>query len=318
MTQAFATVDAELLAPAEASEARDFWTLLKPGVMTLVVFSGAVGLLIAPNTSPEPLHPLLQIIAILCVALGSGAGAAFNMWYDRDIDAVMQRTQKRPLPAGRIAPDDALVLGFLMTVLSVGLMGLALNWVAASLLAFAIFFYAVIYTMLLKRRTPQNIVIGGAAGAFPPVIGWLAVNPEPAFLPWVLFAIIFLWTPPHFWALALYRNEDYRRAQVPMMPVVRGLPSTKRQMLVYTFILLPVTLLPLLSLDQGVPRSGWLYAVGASLLGLRFIQHAWMVLRSEEDKPARRMFGYSIIYLFALLGLLAVDALLVRHGFGVI
>jgi protoheme IX farnesyltransferase len=302
--------DMDLPDAIPASTAKDVLTLLKPGVMTLVVFSGVVGLYLAPGN----LHPFLQVVAIFCIALGSGAGAAFNMWYDSDIDAVMQRTQKRPIPAGRIAADDALVIGFGCALLAVGLMGLAVNWMAAGVLAFAIFFYAVIYTMWLKRNTPQNIVIGGAAGAFPPVIGWLAVNPECAVLPWVLFGVIFLWTPPHFWALALYRNSDYVQAKVPMMPVVRGLASTKRQMLAYTLVLLPVTLLPMLQLPGSAEQASWLYGVGALLLGLRFIQHAVIVLKSEDDKPARRMFGFSILYLFALLLWLACDIALQRAG----
>ena len=315
MNPAITPFDAALLeTPRPESSAKDVWSLLKPGVMTLVVFSGAVGLCLAPHGAGGTLHPILQAIAILCIALASGAGAAFNMWYDRDIDAIMQRTQNRPVPAGRIAPDDALVIGFMLSLVSIGLMGLALNWMAASVLGFAIFFYAVIYTMLLKRRTPQNIVIGGAAGAFPPVIGWLAASPDLAALPWVLFAIIFLWTPPHFWALALYRNQDYQRANVPMMPVVRGLDSTKRQMLFYALLLLPVTLLPLLPLGEATARLGYLYGAGALLLGLRFIHHAFIVLRSEDDKPARRMFGFSILYLFALLGLMGLDALLQAQG----
>ncbi len=290
--------------PAVEAGRGDYWALLKPGVMSLVVFSGAVGLWVAPGTA----HLLVSGIAILSIALGSGAGAALNMWYDRDIDAVMQRTKSRPLPAGRVAADDALVIGLFLTVGAVGLMGVSANWLAAGMLAFAIFFYAVIYTMKLKRSTPQNIVIGGAAGAFPPLIGWLAVSPDiTAPLPWVLFLIIFLWTPPHFWALALYRNADYTAAGVPMMPVVRGLESTKRQMLAYTLILLPVTLLPVWLMP-----SSFLYAIGALLLSAKFCHHAWIVLHREGDGPARKMFGYSILYLFALLGLLALDQALLR------
>ncbi len=209
--------------------------------MSLVVFTGVAGMVLAPGH----INLFQQFLTLMCISLGSGAGAAMNMWYDRDIDAIMKRTKKRPIPAGRIAPDDALAFGLFLAALSVMLMGLALNWMAAGILAFAIFFYAVVYTMWLKRSTPQNIVIGGAAGAFPPMIGWAAVTGDVSLQSLILFAIIFLWTPPHFWALALYKNEDYKRAGVPMMPVVAGALKTKWQMLLYAVALMAVTPLSL-------------------------------------------------------------------------
>lgn len=292
-------------AGSDISTVRDYITLLKPGVLLLVVFTGFTGMVLAPGH----LHPLLQAVAVLCIALGSGAGGAINMWFDRDIDAVMLRTVSRPVPAGRVAADDALAYGVVLSAVSVSLMGLAINWTAAVLLAGAIAFYVFIYTFWLKRSTPQNIVIGGAAGAFPPVIGWAATSGD-AFAPlsWVLFLIIFLWTPPHFWALALYRNSDYRRANVPMLPVVAGVETTKRHMLAYTLLLLPVTLLPYL-----MGKATWFYAVLALLLGGEFIRHAWKVLKADDDRPSKAMFGYSIFYLFAVFLALLVDKLVDNH-----
>ena len=283
--------------PAESS-LRDYLTLLKPGVMSLVVFTGAAGLWMAP----VHIHPFYQLITILCIALGSGAGAALNMWYDRDIDAIMNRTQKRPIPAGRIAADDALALGLMLSVASVGLLAL-ISLQAAAWLAFAIFFYAVVYTMLLKRHTPHNIVIGGLAGAFPALIGWVAASPEPALMPWLMVAIVFFWTPPHFWALALYRHSDYAKANVPMLPVTAGIPATKRQILMYTVLLIAVSLSPVYA------GAGPVYGISAALLGLNFLRHAVRVLRTEEPKNAMRMFGFSILYLFALFALLVADHL---------
>ena len=293
------TVTVSAGASHEAS-IKDYFTLLKPGVMTLVVFTGAVGMWMAPGS----MHPFLQVITILSIALGSGAGAAINMWFDRDIDAVMKRTANRPIPAGRIAADDALFLGLTLSGLSVGLLALAVNFVAAAWLAFAIFFYAVIYTMLLKRATPHNIVIGGAAGAFPAVIGWVASSPEPALMPWILFAIVFLWTPPHFWALAVYRHDDYKNARVPMLPVTAGIPATKKQILFYSFLLVAASLAPLYA------GSGMVYGVVASLLGANFLRHAFIVLKSDAPKDAMRMFGFSIIYLFALFAAVLADHLI--------
>lgn len=284
----------------DESSIKDYFTLLKPGVMTLVVFTGAAGMWLAPGS----LHPFLQILTVFSIALGSGGGAAINMWFDRDIDAQMKRTAKRPIPAGRIAADDALALGLMLSIASVALLGLAVSWLAAAWLAFAIFFYAVIYTMLLKRSTPQNIVIGGAAGAFPAVIGWAAVSPEPALMPWIMFAIVFLWTPPHFWALALYRHNDYRDAGVPMLPVVAGLASTKRHIVGYTLLMIAASLAPVLA------GAGWLYGTGAALLGAKFLYGAIVVLRTDEPKRAMQLFGYSILYLFILFGVLIADHLL--------
>jgi protoheme IX farnesyltransferase len=271
--------------------------------MSLVVFTGAAGMVMAPGH----LHPFYAFITVLCIALGSGAGAALNMWYDRDIDAIMTRTAKRPIPAGRIAADDALALGLMLSVLSVSMLGLAVNVLAAAWLAFAIFFYAVIYTMLLKRTTSQNIVIGGLAGALPALIGWVAVSPQPALMPWLMVAIVFCWTPPHFWALALYRHSDYAKAGVPMLPVTQGIASTKIHILIYTLLMIAVSLSPVLA------GSGLIYAVGATLLGLKFLHHALRVLRHDDPKLAMRMFGYSIAYLFALFALLLIDHMV---GFG--
>jgi heme o synthase len=284
------------------SSVKDFITLLKPGVMVLVVFTGLAGMLLAPGY----LHPMLQVVALLCIALGSGAGGAINMWFDRDIDAVMLRTVNRPIPAGRITPEDGLIFGLILAMGSVALMGIAVNWLAAGLLAGAIAFYVIIYTVWLKRRTPQNIVIGGAAGAFPPIIGWAAVSGNGlAMEAWLMFLIIFLWTPPHFWALALYRNSDYRRANVPMLPVVAGQEATKNQMLTYTLILLPVTLMP-----QFIGMATPLYTLVAFLLSGEFIRHALKVKRAQDDLPAKAMFGYSILYLFAIFLMLIVDKLI--------
>src|SRR6476469_1836827 len=229
----------EATAPARV---RDYVALLKPRVMSLVVFTGLVGLLIAP----VHIHPFEAFLAVLAIALGSGAAGAINMWYERDLDALMKRTANRPLPAGRGAPDDALGLGVLLSIFSVLLMALATNFVAHALRPAAILFYVFVYTIWLKRRTPQNIGIGGAAGAFPPMIGWAAVTGDVSAVGLALCLLIFLWTPPHFWALSLYRSEDYRRAGVPMLPVVAGARETKRQMLIYTFVLLPVALVPTL------------------------------------------------------------------------
>ena len=276
----------------------DLLGLLKPRVMSLVVFTGAVGLVLAPGA----LHPVLGAVAILCIAVGAGASVAINMWYDRDIDALMARTRARPLPSGRVAPETALGFGVSLAVGSVAVMGLAINWLAAALLAFTIFFYVVIYTMWLKRRTPQNIVIGGAAGAFPPMIGWAAMSGtiEPAAI--VLFGIIFLWTPPHFWALALFRQGDYRAAGVPMLPVVAGAPATRRHIMGYALALMPLSLAPC-----AIGLSGAVYGAGALVLGAGFVLGALRVLRDTGSASARSLFSYSILYLFLLFVLLVVD-----------
>lgn len=280
----------------------DFVALLKPRVMTLVVFTGAAGMIVAPGA----LHPILALTAILCIAVGSGAAGAINMWYDRDIDAIMSRTRNRPIPSGRVHPESALAFGVLLATISVFTMGLATNWMAASLLAGAIVFYVLIYTVWLKRRTPQNIVIGGASGAFPPLIGWAAVTGDVTIAPFLLFMIIFTWTPPHFWALALYRRGDYADAGVPMLPVVVGNAAAKRQMLAYTIALFPIALAPVAFSVGGV-----LYLAGAAVLGILFILCACQVMMEKAEganqPAARRMFGYSIFYLFALFALLIID-----------
>jgi protoheme IX farnesyltransferase len=282
----------------EGASVRDYVELLKPRVMSLVVFSGFVGLMAAPGT----IHPLIGFVAILCIAVSAGGSAAVNMWYDRDIDAIMTRTRRRPLPQGRIEPQAALEFGTTLIFASVLLMALAVNVLAAVLLAGASAFYIFVYTIWLKRRTPSNIVIGGAAGAFPPVIGWVAVTGHIGLPALILFGIIFFWTPPHFWALALYRNDDYRAAGVPMLPVTAGAKRTKIEMLIYTLILFPLSLTPALT---GI--AGPVYLTGAAVLGALFIFCAVRVLFDQTHKSARQMFGYSIIYLTLLFSLLLVE-----------
>ena len=282
---------------ASSAGVADFFELLKPRVMTLVVFTGVAGVVLAPGH----LHPFLAFVAVLCIAIGAGAAGAINMWYERDIDAIMSRTQNRPLPQGRVNPDEAVSFGVVLTILSVGLMGLALNWTAAALLAFASFFYVFIYTIWLKRRTPQNIVIGGAAGAFPPMIGWAAVTGHVSIESIVLFTIIFLWTPPHFWALALYKNADYKKAGIPMLPVVAGERVTRQQILFYTLILTPFILAPYF-----MHIVGMIYLAGAVALHALFILSAIRVWRDTTFKFAKIMFGYSIFYLFGLFALMMI------------
>lgn len=272
---------------------RDYFILLKPKVMSLVVFTGFAGMVIAPGF--ENLHPFLAVIAMLSLALGAGAAGAINMWYDRDIDAVMNRTKDRPVPSGKIEPAEALAFGVVMSLAAILLMGLALGWVAGGLLAFANLFYVVIYTIWLKRSTPQNIVIGGAAGAFPPMIGWAAVTGDVTLMPVLLFAIIFFWTPPHFWALSLFANEDYKRANIPMLPVVAGERATKIQMLIYTLILIPLTVAPVF-----FGLASLTYGLIAGVLGGLFLLSCVRVLLNNDLKHAKIMFGYSVFYLFAL------------------
>lgn len=276
----------------------DFLSLLKPRVMSLVCFTGIVGLLLAPGD----IHPVIAFTALLCIAVGAGASGAINMWCDRDIDAVMQRTRNRPIPAGRVTPKNALGFGVTLAIASVALMGLAVNMVAAGLLAATIGFYVFVYSLWLKRRTPQNIVIGGAAGALPPVIGWAAVTGAVDILPIMLFMIIFMWTPPHFWALALFRSGDYAAAGVPMLPVVAGREETRRQILLYSLVLVPLTLIPSL-----IDLSGVIYGIGAAMLGGEFLRRAWAVARIGTDRQAMSLFGYSIAYLFLLFVLLLAD-----------
>jgi len=276
----------------------DYVEILKPRVMSLVTFTGLVGLVVAPGH----FHPVLAGVAVLCIAVGAGAAGAINMWYERDIDALMRRTAGRPLPAGRMMPGEALGFGGVLATGAVLVMGLAANWVAAELLALTIGFYVFVYTIWLKRRTPQNIVIGGAAGAFPPIIGWAAVTGDIGWGAIALFAIIFFWTPPHFWALSLYRSGDYATAGVPMLPVVAGPRQTKRQMLLYTLLLWPVTAAPWL---LGV--AGSLYGAGAVLLNGVFTGVAIQVWRDSGERSARRMFALSLLYLFLIFSLLLLD-----------
>jgi protoheme IX farnesyltransferase len=275
----------------------DYLALLKPRVMSLVVFTALVGLVLAPGS----LHPLVALAALACIAVGAGASGAINMWYDADIDGQMLRTCDRPIPRGHVRPGAALVFGTVLAFASVLAMAALVNLPSAGLLALTIAFYVFIYTMWLKRRTPQNIVIGGAAGAFPPMIGWAAASGDVSLAAITLFAIIFFWTPPHFWALALYRADDYRNVGVPMLPVVAGKAATRRQILIYSLILFPVTLSPV---ALGV--CGLAYGLGAAFFGLLFLAFAYRVWRAGDgdDKPARRLFGYSIFYLFALFAVM--------------
>ena len=297
LSEAPATAAIRLATNAGAGVA-DYVEILKPRVVSLVVFTGFVGLVLAPGH----IHPVLAAVAVLCIAVGAGASGAINMWYERDIDALMQRTQGRPLPAGRMMPGEALGFGVVLAIGAVLILGLGVNWVAAELLALTIGFYVFVYTIWLKRRTPQNIVIGGAAGAFPPMIGWAAVSGDIGWGAIALFAIIFFWTPPHFWALSLYRAGDYAVAGVPMLPVTAGPRETKRQMLLYTLVLWPVTAAPWL---LGV--AGGLYGGGSVLLNAVFTGAAIQVLRDDGDRSARRMFAFSLLYLFLIFSLLLVD-----------
>lgn len=278
----------------------DYFALLKPRVMSLVVFSAFAGMWVAPGFGDT--NPLLIATAVLCIALNAGAAGAINMWYDRDIDSVMKRTRTRPIPTGRIPGEEALSFGIVLSVLSVMMMGISLNWTAAALLAAANAFYVFVYTIWLKRRTPHNIVIGGAAGAFPPMIGWAAITGDISLYSLILFAMIFLWTPPHFWALSLFANDDYKRAGIPMLPCVAGERATKIQMLVYTLILLPVCMLPFLMGDAGMT-----YGIAAFTLNAFFIFTAVRVLQDSTLKSAKLMFGYSVFYLFAIFLALMID-----------
>ena len=280
----------------------DFLALMKPRVMSLVVFTALTGLVLAPGA----MHPALAAIALICIAVGAGASGALNMWFDADIDACMQRTASRPIPRGLVTADEALTFGVVLAIGSVVTLGVLVNWVAAALLALTIAFYLFIYTMWLKRRTPQNIVIGGAAGAFPPMIGWAAVTSSVSLESVVLFLIIFMWTPPHFWALALYRSRDYERAGVPMLPVVAGPDETRKQIVIYAALLVPLTLMPSL-----MGFGGPFYTLTAILLGALFLALALNVYRVREgragDRAAKQLFGFSILYLFGLFAALLVE-----------
>lgn len=309
-------------APRTALPARwqDYLQLMKPRVMSLVVFTAITGLVCAN----APIHPVLGAVAVLCIAVGAGASGALNMWFDADIDSKMRRTRGRPVPAGRVQGADALALGIVLSLFSVMLLGMAVNWLAAGLLAFTIFFYAVVYTMWLKRSTPQNIVIGGLAGALPPVIGWAAATGTAPLNAWLLCAIIFMWTPAHFWALALYTSEDYEKAGVPMMPVTAGAASTRKQILVYSLLFVPVCLAPVFTGLGGIA-----YLAVAGLGGLMFLVLAWRVFRSragdthtderKDDglydvkasvKDARNLFAFSILYLTLLFATLLAEHLM--------
>jgi protoheme IX farnesyltransferase len=285
---------------------RDFVALTKPRVMALVVFTGLAGLLAAPGS----IHPVLGFTAVLCVALAGGAAGALNQWYESDIDALMKRTADRPLPAGRMDRQSALHFGVVLGSLSVLLMGLAVNWLAGAILAVSILFYVLVYTVWLKRRTPQNIVIGGAAGAFPPLIGWTAVTGDVSLLPLLLFTIIFLWTPPHFWALSLFVRSDYAAAGVPMLPVVAGAAVTRRQIAIYSVLMMLAAVSP-----WPLGLTGPVYGIAAVLLSTAFIVLSLQVLANRATEPAamkpeKRLFAFSILYLFALFAALVADRLL--------
>jgi heme o synthase len=289
----------------------DYLALMKPRVMSLVVFTALVGLVVAPVY----VHPVIGFAALVCIAAGAGAAGALNMWYEADIDAVMTRTAGRPIPRGRIAPGEALGFGMTLAGFAVLVMGVLVSWVAAALLAFTIFFYAVVYTMWLKRSTPQNIVIGGAAGALPPVIGWAAATGSVGVEPILLFLIVFVWTPPHFWALSLAYADDYARARVPMLPVVAGSAETRRQILIYSILLAPVGAAPWL-----LGYAGGVYGLTALAAGMLMVAFAWR-LRRERDgartmQLARQSFAFSIVYLFVLFAVLLIESGLVGRGAG--
>jgi protoheme IX farnesyltransferase len=306
MAEAGLNTSAEVLSPAQGGDVAEYFALMKPRVMFLVLFTALVGLVAAPGH----VHPVLAVAALLCIAVGAGAAGALNMWYDADIDARMARTSARPIPRGRITPDEARAFGTVLAIGSVICLGLMLNWVAASLLALTIAFYVFVYTMWLKRWTPQNIVIGGAAGAVPPMIGWAAATGTVSLESFVLFLIIFMWTPPHFWALALLRVRDYERAGVPMLPVVKGEDETRRQILIYSLILAPLGCVPAI-----VGLGGGLYTVAAGFLGAFFVMFAYACYSErvgpDAERAAKNLFAYSVLYLFLLFAVL-----LVEQGFG--
>jgi protoheme IX farnesyltransferase len=287
--------DTEARADYSSARASDYFALLKPRVMSLVVFTGLVGLAVAPGS----LHPVLAFTALLCIAVGAGASGAINMWYDADIDQVMERTKNRPVPSGKVTANEALAVGVSLSVASVVLMGLAINLVAAALLAITIGFYIFVYTMWLKRRTPQNIVIGGAAGAFPPMIGWASVTGDVSIESIVLFAIIFMWTPPHFWALSLWRDIDYAKAGVPMLPVVAGREATRKQVVIYSVLLFPVAVMPYF-----LGYAGLFYGIGSAILGGIFLFGALKVWVKKDEKSAKQLFAFSLLYLFLIFAIL--------------
>jgi protoheme IX farnesyltransferase len=302
-------IHARSLEPAQSAggSVGDFIELMKPRVMSLVVFTALVGMLLAPGH----LHPVLAFVALVCIAVGAGASGALNMWYDADIDALMQRTASRPIPRGHVDPQEALTFGVILAVGSVTTLGLLVNWTAAGLLALTIAFYIFVYTMWLKRRTPQNIVIGGAAGAFPPMIGWAAATGAVSIESVLLFLIIFMWTPPHFWALALYRARDYERAGVPMLPVVAGVEETRKQIVIYSALLVPLAMLPAF-----LGYAGGLYLLASIMLGGIFLALALAVYRTPEGRDAvraaRQLFAFSIFYLFGIFAALSIEGVIGR------
>jgi protoheme IX farnesyltransferase len=301
---------ATLRAPAPSiASVGDYLALMKPRVMSLVVFTALVGMLLAPG----PLHPVLGFTALLCISIGAGAAGALNMWYDADIDALMRRTAGRPIPRGRIAAGEALGFGVTLAGFSVAVLGLLVSWLAAALLAFTIFFYVVVYTMWLKRSTPQNIVIGGAAGSLPPMIGWAAASGSLSLEPCLLFLIVFFWTPPHFWALSLTRIDDYARAGVPMLPVVAGADETRRQILLYSIALAAIGLAPCI-----LGYRGAIYGATSGMAGVLTIALAWRVWReragARADRAARQLFAFSILYLFAVFAALLIEARFAAHA----
>jgi heme o synthase len=286
----------------------DFVSLMKPRVMLLAVFTAIVGLIVAP----EHLDPLLGTVAILAIAAGAGGAGVLNMWYDADIDAVMARTARRPIPRGKISRTEALAFGLVLGSGAVAVLAFALNVIAAALLAFAIFFYVIVYTVWLKRQTPQSIVIGGAAGALPPVIGWAAATGEIGLEPLILFLIVFLWTPPHFWALSLNRSDEYARAGVPMLPVVAGRAATTRQILIYSVVLVPISLVP-----WALGFADMVYGAFALTSGALFVVLAWQLRAANEAnrRAARRLFAFSILYLFMLFAALLASNISKRWSF---
>jgi len=305
MSDAFFTVDESRAPRIPIATPSDYFELLKPRVMSLVVFTALAGLLLAP----APPHPVIAFASLLAIAVGAGASGALNMWYDADIDALMARTKNRPIPSGRLSRDEALAFGLVLAVLSVFVLGLIANWLAAALLAFTIFFYVAIYTMWLKRSTPLNIVIGGAAGALPPMVGFAAATGEVGLASFVLFAIIFMWTPPHFWALALLKSDDYGRAGVPMLPNVAGPDRTRLEILVYALLLAPLGVLPYL-----LGFASLAYGAASVVCGALFVFLAFCLFRRRDGEPgrraARRLFAFSILYLFLLFLVLVVERVL--------
>ena len=307
MADAAISVAAEKIETGAGGDIADYIALMKPRVMFLVVFTALVGLVAAP----EGLHPVLALASLICIAAGAGASGALNMWFDADIDARMARTAARPVPRGHVTPEEARSFGAVLAVGSIVCLGVMANWLAAALLAFTIFFYVFVYTMWLKRTTPQNIVIGGAAGALPPMIGWASATGGISLESFVLFLIIFVWTPPHFWALALLRTGDYAKAGVPMLPVVAGAGATRAHILIYSLILAPLGMAPAI-----IGLGGALYAAAAAVLGAIFVVMAFDCYRKREgeaaDRAAKNLFGYSVLYLFLLFAVL-----LVEHGFSI-